>query len=48
MSKQIYKGFREANTRLAELEHMLKNGHSWAELLNCRFCRSWQTSKKYT
>jgi hypothetical protein len=28
MSKQIYKGFREANTRLAELEHMLKNGHS--------------------
>jgi hypothetical protein len=28
MSKQIYKGFREVNARLAEIEQILKAGHS--------------------
>jgi hypothetical protein len=28
MSKQIYKGIRDANTRLAEIEKKLNNGHS--------------------
>ena len=28
MSKQMYKGFREVNTRLAEIEHILKSRHS--------------------
>ena len=27
MSKQMYKGFREVSTRLAEIEHILKNRH---------------------
>jgi hypothetical protein len=28
MSKQMYKGLREVNTRLSKIEHKLNNGHS--------------------